>query len=108
MIKIVKSLRLGLVLLALCSQSQLHAQGRQITGTVTSSENKQAVEAVTVTVKGTRTVTTTDAQGHYKIMVDSKATSLVFSSASFISFETSINGRTIIDVELIAEIKAID
>jgi TonB-dependent starch-binding outer membrane protein SusC len=108
MIKIVKSLGISILLLVFCHNNQLHAQARQITGTVTSSENQQAVVAATVTVKGTRNATTTDAQGNYKINVDSKATTLVFSSASFISFETAINGRTVIDVELIAEVKAID
>lgn len=108
MFKILKSLGICMLLLALCSQNQLHAQGRQITGTVTSSENKQAAVGVSVSVKGTRTITTTDAQGNYRITVDSKATTLLFTSASFISYEAAINGRTVIDVELIVEVKVID
>lgn len=91
---------------ALSPLNTIFAQGKQITGTVTSSENKQPVASVTVTVKGTKNATTTDAQGNYKITVDSKATTLVFSSASFIAFESAINGRTVINVELIAEVKA--
>ena len=97
-----------MLLLACCTQQQLFAQGRQITGTVTSSENKLGAASVSVSVKGSRTATTTDAQGVYKITVDSKATTLVFSSASFVSYETAINGRTVIDVELIADVKALD
>ena len=97
-----------LLLLACCSQQQLFAQGRQITGTVTSSENKQAAASVSVSVKGTKTATTTDAQGAYKITVESKATTLVFSSASFITYETAINGRSVIDAELIADVKELD
>ncbi|MGB3007900.1 MAG: SusC/RagA family TonB-linked outer membrane protein, partial [Chitinophagaceae bacterium] len=81
---------------------------KQITGTVTSSENKQPVPSATVTVKGTKNATTTDAQGNYKINVDSKATTLVFSSASFMAYETAINGRTVIDAELIAEVRALE
>lgn len=96
-----------LLLLALCSQNQLYAQGKQVTGTVTSSENKQPAAGVTVSVKGTRTAVTTDAQGHFKIIVDNKATTLVFSSASFTTFETDINGRSQIDVELVADVKAL-
>jgi len=88
--------------------NQLFAQGKQITGTVTSAENKQAVASVTVTVKGTRTATKTDDQGNYKITVDGKATRLVFSSASFITFETAINDRSVIDVELTPEVRALD
>jgi TonB-linked SusC/RagA family outer membrane protein len=109
MTRILKSMGVSvLLLLALCSQNQLYAQGKQITGKVTSSENKQAAAGVSVTVKGTKTVTITDADGNYKITVDGKATALVFSSASFISYETAINGRTTIDVELIADVKVID
>jgi len=76
------------------------AQGIVITGTVTSSDNKQGVAGVNVSVKGTKTVTTTDAQGKYKINVDNKATILVFSSASFVSVEMIISGRSVIDVVL--------
>jgi TonB-dependent starch-binding outer membrane protein SusC len=109
MTRLLKSIGLCvLLLLALCSQNQLYAQGKQITGKVTSSENKQVAAGVSVSVKGTKTATTTDADGNYKITVDSKATTLVFSSASFISYETKIDGRTVIDVELIADVKVID
>ncbi len=109
MIRMLKKVGLCLLLLtALSPLNSIFAQGRQITGTVTSSENKQPVASATVTVKGTKNATTTDAQGNYKITVDSKATTLVFTSASFIAFETSINGRTVIDAELIAEVRALE
>jgi TonB-linked SusC/RagA family outer membrane protein len=96
------------LLLATGFISQLIAQSKTITGTVTSSENKQPVEGAIVSVKGTKNAVTTDAQGTYKINVDSKATTLVFSNASFISYEINISGRTVIDAELITEIKALD
>lgn len=109
MIRLSKTTGICLLLITVLSPfNQLLSQGRQITGTVTSSENKQAAAGVTVTAKGTKTATTTDAQGNYKITVDSKSTTLVFSSASFISYEIAINTRTVIDVEMIAEVKVID
>lgn len=107
MIKIVKTLGLSMVLLALCSSNQLFAQGKQITGTVTSSENKQPAVGVTVAVKGTRFATTTDNQGHFKITVDSKAAVLVFSSASFVSYEVAIGDQSTIDVVLQPDAKAL-
>lgn len=97
-----------LLLLAASAQTPLFAQGKQITGTVTASDTKLGAGSVSVTVKGTKTAVTTDAEGKYKITVDSKATTLVFSSASFVTYETAINGRTVIDVELIADVKALD
>ena len=107
MIKNFKNILGHLICLLLAAfPNQLFAQGKQITGTVTSSENKQPMPGVTVTVKGTRTATTTDSQGHYKITVDSKATILVFTSASFVSFEAAIGGKTTIDVVLQPDAKA--
>lgn len=109
MIRMIQSVGLCLFLcLALAPFNFLSAQGREITGKVTSSENKQGLPGVTVTIKGTKSSVVTDDNGSYRIRVDGKATSLVFSSASFISYEAAINSRTVIDVELIAEVKAID
>jgi TonB-dependent starch-binding outer membrane protein SusC len=109
MIRMLKMVGLCLLLLtALSPLNQTFAQGRQITGTVTSSENKQPLGSVTVSVKGSKNATTTDAQGNYKITVDSKATTLVFSSTSYVTYETGINGRSSINVDLIAEVKALD
>jgi TonB-dependent starch-binding outer membrane protein SusC len=107
MIKRFKKTLLCLLLLVGFSPALL-AQGRAITGTVTSSENKQPVAGVTVSVKGTKNATVTDASGNYKLTVDSKATTLVFSSASFISYEIRIGSQTTIDAELIAEVRALD
>ncbi|HMK27673.1 MAG TPA: TonB-dependent receptor [Chitinophagaceae bacterium] len=106
MVKTLKLLGMCMLLVAWSSRNQLHAQGKQITGTVTSSENNQPAAGVTVTVKGTRTATTSDNQGHYKITVDSKATILVFTSASFISYEATIGDQSTIDVVLQADTKA--
>lgn len=50
-----------LLLLAMAPTNFLAAQGREITGTVTSSDTKLGL-GVTVTVKGTKISTTTDAR----------------------------------------------
>lgn len=109
MVRLVKTIRICLLFFAAFSPfSQLMAQGKVITGTVTSSDNKQTVAGVTVTVKGSKTSTSTDGQGNYRITTDSKATTLVFSGASFISYEAAINGRSVIDVELTQQVVALD
>ena len=82
-----------LLLLALLL-SQLFAQGKQITGTVTASENKQPVAGVTVTVKGQKHLLPPMPRVITKSQWTDKATTLVFSSASFVSYEAAINGRT--------------
>ncbi|MEO6732939.1 MAG: TonB-dependent receptor [Ferruginibacter sp.] len=109
MIKILKITGICLVLLtALSPMNKIFAQTKQIKGIVLSSENQQPASGVTVTVKGTKNAVTTDEHGSYQITVDSKATTLVFSSASFIAYETAIKGRSVIDVKLAADLKAMD
>lgn len=97
-----------LLFMLLAFQGQLFAQGKQITGKVTSSENKQAASGITVTVKGSRTATTTDNEGNFKITVPDNATTLVFSGISFATQEVSITGRTTVNIELVAEAKGLD
>ena len=94
-------------MLAASFQNQLFAQGRQITGTVTSSENKQPLAGITVTVKGTRTATNTDAQGNFKLKVDDNATTLVFTSASYITYEVTIGSNATIDAVMQPDTKSL-
>ncbi len=109
MIRMLKTMGLcGLLLLAFTPFNSVFAQPRQITGVVTSSENKQPVPGVTVTVKGTKTAVTTNAEGRYRITIDGSATALVFTSASFTSFEAAIGSNNTINAELTPDIKAID
>lgn len=109
MIRLFKKAALtGLLLMALAPLYSLLAQNRQITGTVTSSENKQPLSGVTVSVKGTRVATTTDGQGNYRISVDNNAAVLVFTSAAFLPVESPINGRSSISVEMTPEVRAME
>lgn len=109
MIRILKHARLLLLLITVFTPfSQVIAQGKQITGTVTSSENKQPLSNVSVTAKGSKITVATDAQGKYTIKVDAKTTILVFSSASYVTYEATINNRTVIDVELVADVKGLE
>lgn len=108
MTRMLKMVGLCLLLLtALSPLSQTFAQGRQITGTVTSSENKQPVAGATVSIKGTRTSTTTDNEGRYKITVSGTATTLVITSATFISNEVAVGSQSVIDVALQIDTKSL-
>lgn len=106
MTRIKKKFRFVVLLLsAMIFSLSLFAQPRQISGTVTSLDNKQPLQGVTVTVKGTKNSVMTDAQGHFKITVDSKATTLVFSSVSYLTTELPISGNNM-NAELPTDIKA--
>jgi len=109
MLRFFKTISLYFLLVAVvCPFGQLFAQGKQITGKVTSSENKQPVQGASVMVKGTTNGTITDAQGNYRLTVDNNATTLVFSSTSFASYEIAIGTNTTIDVSLIPEVRALE
>jgi TonB-linked SusC/RagA family outer membrane protein len=96
-----------LLVLATGSQDRVSAQGNQVTGTVTAADTKLPAAGVTVSVKGTRTSTTTNAQGQYRIQVGATATTLVFSSASFLPLEVAITGNTI-DAELQPDFRSLN
>ena len=106
--KILNLVKVLMLASLVCFASPLFAQTKQITGTVTSSENNQPVPGVSVSVKGTKAGTTTDAQGQYKINIDNKATVLVFSNVSYASVEMTIGGLSTIDVLLQPEAKAMN
>jgi len=75
----------------------LYAQ--TVTGTVRDSESKP-VEGATVSVKGSRTATVTNAAGIFSINAG-KADVLIFTHVSFAPQEISLNGRTSLFVDMI-------
>lgn len=83
---------------------QASAQERTISGKVTASEDGSPLPGVSVTVKGTKQGTQSDASGIYKINVSGNAT-LIFSFIGTISQEVSVGTRTIIDVQLASDNK---
>ena len=96
-----------ILLLVSCLFSHVFAQDRQVTGTVTSSDTKQPLAGVTVSVKGGKAAVT-DAQGVYRITVPAAASTLEFSHTGFAPSSLSVSGRDKLDVELVADVKALD
>lgn len=98
----------GFFVLLMLIATGLFAQTKQISGTVTSSENKQPLAGVSVSAKGARGGVVTDAQGKFRITVPEQTTTLVFSSTSFLSFESNIGTNGIVDVEMQQDTKALE
>jgi TonB-linked SusC/RagA family outer membrane protein len=87
----------------------LLAQTRVITGTVASANPKEgAITGVTVVIKGTTVGVITDSNGKYSLSVPQNATTLVFSYIGMKTQEIEIGGRSVIDVEMAAEVKSLD
>jgi TonB-linked SusC/RagA family outer membrane protein len=79
-----------------------------IKGRVTAQEDRLALPGVNISVKGTTTGTTTDADGNYTISVPSPESILVFSFLGYISQEIPIGSQTSINVTLVADTKQLN
>jgi hypothetical protein len=79
-----------------------------ISGKVTD-DARQGIPGVNVLLKGTTSGTTTNAEGNYSLSIpDASANgTLVFSYIGFTTEEVPINGRTTIDITLVADIKTL-
>jgi len=81
----------------------------QIKGTVTGSDDGLSIPGVSVVVKGNSTIgTTTDIDGKYTITVPSSAETLIFSFVGMAAQEVAINGQSIIDVQMKADVLEMD
>ncbi len=89
-----KKIALLLAIFAIGLQS-LWAQTKEITGTVTSSEDGSSIPGVSVSVKNTTLGTITDLDGNYVLKVPQDATTLVFSFVGMQTQEAEITGTTI-------------
>lgn len=90
---------LALLLFAFVGSS-LHAQGLEVTGTVTSADDGSALPGVSVVVPGTTIGAVTDFNGQYSIVVPEDGTSLMYSFVGMVTQDVPIEGRTVIDVVL--------
>lgn len=71
-----------------------------ISGKVTNEKDGSPLSNVTVTIKGTGTGTTTDAQGLYEISAPNTSSVLIFSFTGFASKEVTVGNQTTINVVL--------
>lgn len=84
------------------------AQTVQITGTVTSSEDGQALPGVNVSVKGTTIGVITGVDGKYSLNVPSTMKTLTYSFIGYKSQDVEISGKSKIDVILVSELFKVD
>jgi len=89
-----------LSLLFLWCSAIAFAQSRQVTGRVTKEGGSEALAGVSVTVKGTRTATTTDADGAYTITVPGNNATLVFSYVGMQPKEVSVGSSNTVNAVL--------
>ncbi|MBC7873071.1 MAG: SusC/RagA family TonB-linked outer membrane protein, partial [Ferruginibacter sp.] len=79
-----------------------HAQDKTISGKVTDSKDGSPVSGASVQLKGTKTGTSTRADGTFSLSVPASATTLVISSIGFDNQEISIAGQSSVEVSFVA------
>lgn len=101
--------KLLLLLLACCSSVFVWAQTRKITGHVLSDSAKAPLNGVSVTVKGTSTSTSTNAEGAYSINIPNRNNVvLVFSYVGYKRQEITVGSQSTLDVTLAEEVSAMN
>ncbi|MDN5217111.1 TonB-dependent receptor [Fulvivirgaceae bacterium BMA12] len=95
-----------MIMLLWLSSLSLFAQERVITGTVIEAESGETLSGVTVLEKGTLNGTVSDVNGLYKISVNEGAT-LVFAFVGYVSLEVTVDNRSVMDVKLPVDVKAL-
>ena len=97
-----------MLLLLLCNWAALFAQGKTVTGKVTSKEDGKPVEGVTVAVKGSSQRSLTNERGEFSITVPGAETILVFSYVGKTRQEIKVGGQTAINLAMVAESGSLD
>lgn len=102
-------MRAGLLLLMLTGfMVNANAQGREVTGTVTSAADQSPLPGVNILVKGTTVGTVTGADGKYTLEVPEGNETLVFSFIGYSSKEVAIGGRSQIDMALEEDVQNLE
>ncbi len=86
----------------------LQAQDREISGTVTSSDDGLAIPGVQAVVKGTTIGTVTGLDGNYKLNVPESSKVIIFTFIGMVSQEVEIGSQTTIDVAMEPDILNIE
>lgn len=79
-----------------------------VSGTVTETSSGQPLPGVNISIQGTTTGTTTNAQGQYSLTVPGPDAVLVFSFVGYETREIQVGNRTTIDVQLQEDVAALD
>ncbi|MGI4803404.1 MAG: SusC/RagA family TonB-linked outer membrane protein [Janthinobacterium lividum] len=75
------------------------AQNKTVTGTVTDASSGQTLPGVTIRVKNSSKISTTDLNGKYSLAVDAGST-LVFSYIGFVDQEIAVGNKTVISPKM--------
>lgn len=95
-------------LIAFVSSIFAFTNQRTISGIVSSADDGSPIPGATISIKGTKIGTQTDALGHYSIVVPAGSEKLIFSFVGFVTKEVKIGTKDTINVKLASDSKALD
>ena len=90
------------LLMLLFSANQMSAQGKVITGIVTSAQDKLPLPGVNILIKGTKTVATTGFDGEFSIKASPNDV-LVFSFIGFQNQELTVGNQSKVNIALVED-----
>ena len=93
--------------IALMVAFEAHSQGVVVRGKVTNPEG-ESIPGANVAVQGTNLGTVTDAGGDYSIQLPNENQTLVFSFIGYVSQEVAVNGRSVINIQLESDLRALE
>jgi TonB-linked SusC/RagA family outer membrane protein len=96
----------GVLLLSLFLCSFLSFAQKTVTGKITDGETGTGLPGATILIKGSTKGTSANADGNYSIDVPAGAT-LVFSSIGYVSVEEAVANKTVINITLTPDSKAL-
>jgi TonB-linked SusC/RagA family outer membrane protein len=79
-----------------------------VSGKITDKGTGEPLTGVNIIVEGTTTGTISDISGGYTIQVPDKNAVLVFSSVGYVSQKVPVDGQSIIDINLVNDIKGLN
>ena len=101
--------RLFILMLVLLNAINIaYAQERTVTGTVSQKSDGATLPGVTVSVKGTKIVGTTNQAGKYSIKSPSNNSILVFSFIGMDKVETTVGTNPVLDIQLVSSSQTLD
>ncbi|RYE26776.1 MAG: TonB-dependent receptor [Sphingobacteriaceae bacterium] len=94
-----KKILLNFLLVLLLIGSKANAQTRTVTGLVISSDDKQPIAGVSISVRGTTTGTQTGADGRYSINVSAGSNTLTYTFIGFATQQASV--KPVVNISLV-------
>jgi TonB-dependent starch-binding outer membrane protein SusC len=87
---------------------QTAIQPAKVTGTVTDASTGEPLPGVNILIEGTNSGVATDVNGKFSLEVDNPNAVLVFSYIGYLSQKVPVGGKSVIDINLIPDVKALD